>query len=471
MDILSQIVRSKQREIEDYPPPPLPATSPPHRGGIAFYERLATAKAVGRPFFIAEFKRKSPSEGWIDQKASVFEQINRYVELGADAVSVLTDGPFFGGSYEDLALASQTLRGTGVLLLQKDFILSPAQIHRAKAHGADIILLIASILSPGKLDFLRKTAESLGMGVLVEVHDEVELERVGSLEFPVLGINNRDLKTFRTSLNRTNVLAEKQRQTGRGRMVIAESGVLDSRHLQMLRRNADGFLIGTGLMRSFSAGGGQTTLEQYFRCDGRLLFKACGIRRGEQLARLTGAGLDFLGINFSPLSRRKYVGSLNLSQSVGCAVAVFYKNTPEEIEDILHRYPFATVQLYAGDVSPQFVCSLKQRVLLAANISLEADWNRIMAEQIAPYAAHVDCFILDGASPGSGERIEAKIPANFPYPFLLAGGLQEHNLGWALSHPNCIGVDIASGIETEGDVDEEKVRRIVRALATRKSGS
>jgi indole-3-glycerol phosphate synthase/phosphoribosylanthranilate isomerase len=467
MDILSQIVQSKQREIASWELPQAGARA--HcDGGIAFYEKLAAAKAAGRPFFISEFKRKSPSEGWIVEGASVAEQVRRYVEAGADAVSVLTDGPFFGGCYEDLAMASHELRGSGVLLLQKDFILSPAQIHRAKAHGADIILLIAAILSPEKLDFLRKTAESLGMGVLVEVHDESELDRVESLDFPVLGINNRDLKTFRTSLNRTNVLAKKQRARGRRRWVVAESGVLDYRHLQMLRRNADGFLIGTGLMRSFAAGGGQA-LDEHFQCGGRLLFKACGIRDGHQLERLANAGPDFLGLNFSPMSKRRYAGPLPPAELTGRSVAVFYQNSPEEILEVLSKCPFPMVQLYAGDVPPAFLLGLKQRVMLAVKIPAGADWDCVMAEQIDPYAAHVDCFVLDGAHPGSGERIRSEIPADFPYPFLLAGGLQEHNLGLAKAHPQCIGVDIASGIETDGRVDEEKIRRIA-ALATRRSG-
>ena len=212
-----------------------------------FYRSLAAARTQGEPFFIAEFKRKSPSEGWINRDADVCDQVQHYARAGARAVSVLTDSHFFGGSYDDLQQAAITLHempGEAPLLLQKDFILDPIQIYLARLHGADIILLIAAILSTERLRMLRHTAESLGMGALVEVHNREELENIRHLDFPVLGINNRDLNTFRTALNRVNVLA---RLAGK-RFIIAESGIQDYRDFQAVRR-ADGFLIGTGLMR------------------------------------------------------------------------------------------------------------------------------------------------------------------------------------------------------------------------------
>lgn len=257
MSILAKIVESKKGEIKQLHKqhdlaalqmqfPENASTTP------LFYRRLAEARAAGQPFFITEFKRKSPSEGWINQHANLPAQVLAYAQAGAGAISVLTDEPFFGGSYDDLQLAAQTLanlkRSTSKaqtpLLLQKDFVLDPIQIYLARLHGADLILLIAAILEPDRLDFLRKTAESLGMGVLVEVHDAEELHKIHHLDFPVLGVNNRDLRTFRTALNRVNVVGVKAKP----RLLIAESGIRDYRDFQMVRC-ADGFLIGTGLDR------------------------------------------------------------------------------------------------------------------------------------------------------------------------------------------------------------------------------
>ena len=239
MNILSQIVAVKKQEIAELYQQhdlstlqakcaELSAQTPTH--SPLFYEALTKSRNAGQPFFITEFKRKSPSEGWIDQYADLPEQLEAYIRAGAGAISVLTDTQFFGGSYADLQLASETLRrqpsGARPLLLQKDFILDPIQIYLARLQGADIILLIAAILEADELDALKQTAAALGMGVLVEVHDQEELDKIQHLDFPVLGINNRDLKTFRTALNRVNVLrlAEKSAE----RFIISESGIRDS---------------------------------------------------------------------------------------------------------------------------------------------------------------------------------------------------------------------------------------------------
>jgi len=296
-----------------------------------------------------------------------------------------------------------------------------------------------------------------------------------------LGVNNRDLKTFRTALNRANVL---KKQAG-GRFVIAESGIRDYRDFQAVR-HADGFLIGTGLMRGsadfqvrqddflkqadFQA---RATFPEHFQSRGKLLFKACGIRTPEMLAAfsdevtrsrpVTANHPDFVGINFSPVSKRRadaQTCAVFKTAQASNVMAVFYKNTESDIRDILGKFPFRSVQLYADDVTPEFVRSLKQRVVLALQVRETAD-----LQKLEPFAADVDFFILDGATPGSGQRIGAAIPADFSYPFLLAGGLHEGNLEAILDYENCIGVDIASGIETEGRVDFGKIQTIGRRLA------
>jgi indole-3-glycerol phosphate synthase len=507
-NILDKIVEQKHLEIkalhEKYALSALQkATFVENAPKPAFYIRLQAAKDARKPFFITEFKRKSPSEGWINQHADLPTQIRAYTQAGASAISVLTDTQFFGGSYEDLKLAVSTVREVESrvekeveivekeveqeveiverkvemvernfnyrpLILQKDFILDPIQIHLAKLHGADLILLIAAILSPERLDFLRKIAESIGLGVLVEVHDEEELDKIQHLDFPVLGVNNRDLKTFRTSLNRGNYLQKK----ANGRLLIAESGVQFYRDFQAVR-GADGFLIGTGLMRQTEALEQQknsesgTFFENFFAVKGKMLVKACGIRSEELLKEETA---DYLGINFSPVSKRKI--DLDLLRNLGKssdgvtlnhpdtslpenAVALFYKNTEAEIRAILAEFPFKIVQLYAEDVTPSFVRSLKKKVILAAAIRKESD-----LETLEAFAAEVDFYILDGAMPGSGQLGDVMIPKDFPYPFLLAGGIKLENLSLAEKFDNCIGVDIASGIETDGKIDAIKILEI-----------
>lgn len=417
----------------------------------SFYRALSAARKQGRPFLIAEFKRKSPSEGWINREADLSRQVLGYAASGASAVSVLTDTDFFGGSYADLQQAARVLNPEenpqAPLLLQKDFILDPIQIYLARLHGANIILLIAAILAPERLAMLRHTAEQLGMGVLVEVHDREELEKIKHLDFPVLGINSRDLRTFRTALNRVNVLA---RLAG-SRYIIAESGIRDYRDTQIVRR-ADGFLIGTSLMKKHSGNEDRFALFQ-----DRMLFKACGIRTADLLDQGIA---DFTGVNFSPVSKRRIDPELLENRNIPeHAVAVFYKNTGEEIREILARFPFRIVQLYAGDFEPELLRSLRQKIFLACRVREPAD-----LEQLETYAADVDLFILDSAAPGSGTRIDTSLLLNFPYPFLLAGGLHAGNLETAAMLLNCIGADIASGIETDGCVDRGKMRAVAQRL-------
>jgi anthranilate synthase/phosphoribosyltransferase len=450
LHFLDRIVAHKQLEIkllyEQHALEELRGSVQPTPRG--FYARMAAARGASRPFFIFEFKRRSPSEGWIAQHADVSAQVRHYAESGASAVSVLTDGEFFGGSYADLRAARAALGDApdAVLLLQKDFVLDPIQIFLARQAGADLILLIAAILPADRLQALREVAESLGMGVLVEVHDQAELDAVQHLDFPVLGVNNRDLRTFRTALNRANVLGGQ----ARGRAVVAESGVHDYRDFAVVQR-ADGFLIGTSLMRQ--------VVPTFGVVRGGLL-KACGIRTVDLLRQVGLA--DFVGINFSPVSKRRVEESV-LTEAGGLpegAVAVFYKNSADDIREVLSRWPFRWVQVYAGDVSPEVVRSLRAKVILAVRVGAPAD-----LEMVEDYASDVDFFILDGAAPGSGQGVPAGlIPTDFPYPFLLAGGIGADNALIFKQYKNCLGVDVASGIETDGAVDATKIAALRAAL-------
>ncbi len=465
MNILAQIVAHKHLEIkslyEKYDLNTLRSQTPLSTEKPLFYQSLAESAHTREPFFIAEFKRRSPSEGWINAKANLPSQVRAYAQAGARAISVLTDTRFFGGAYEDLKVASQTISSLPErpLLLQKDFILDPIQLYLAKQAGADLILLIAAILSAEQLMALQQLAESIGLGVLVEVHDMAEYQKIQHLPFPVLGVNNRDLKTFRTALNRVNTF----RAVAETRFIIAESGIKNAMDFQMVR-DADGFLIGTGLMQEADIH--QKTFKTHFHTQGKKLFKACGIRTPDVFQD----GLaDFLGVNFSPLSKRR--PTVDFLQKISAfrpfpgfktseAVAVFYQNPLSEIKEILEHYPFKTIQVYAEEHSPEQVRGFKQKVILAAKIRQEKD-----LEQLEAYAADVDCFILDGPLPGSGEPIGIRIPTDFPYPFLLAGGLHAQNLDQISAYQHCIGVDIASGIETNQVVDVEKLHKIKEKLA------
>jgi indole-3-glycerol phosphate synthase len=195
---------------------------------------------------IAEFKRRSPSLGIIRDDLSADEVARCYERGGACAISVLTDEEFFGGSIVDLRVARSS---TNLPLLRKDFIIDPIQIYEAAITGADAVLLIVAALDNTSLKDLRSLAEDeLGLDALVEVHSSEELNCALNADAKIIGVNNRDLRTFRSSLDTSERLIA---EAPRDRILISESGlqsVKDLRHLQALGFRA--FLIGEALMRA-----------------------------------------------------------------------------------------------------------------------------------------------------------------------------------------------------------------------------
>ena len=192
---------------------------------------------------IAEFKRKSPSAGAI-RDDDPGARARAYRDAGASAISVLTDPDAFGGSLEDLQAASVA---SSLPILMKDFVVHPAQIRAGCAAGASAVLLIVRCLDDSRLHHLYGEVRSLGLDVLVEVHDAAELDRALALDDAIVGINNRDLDTLETDRRRAAALLPR---VPPGRIAVAESGYLEPAHLGELRERADAVLIGTALMRA-----------------------------------------------------------------------------------------------------------------------------------------------------------------------------------------------------------------------------
>ena len=213
-----------------------------------FYKSILQSKL--KPGVIAEIKKASPSKGVIREDFKPEEIASSYERSGASCISVLTDKRFFQGSYEIL----QEVRGaTNLPLLCKDFIISAYQIYKARVSGADAILLIAAILSDDDLVYLKKIADNLKMSVLVEVHDAQELERILSFNsFDLIGINNRDLKTFKTDLKTSIEIMSKYTDifSKNNILSISESGINNSEDLKTLDSiGIKGVLIGERFMR------------------------------------------------------------------------------------------------------------------------------------------------------------------------------------------------------------------------------
>ncbi len=251
MSILDEIVAHKRTELAAaqarLPAPEMArralACREPLRG---FRRALATGAA---PRVVAELKRRSPSRGEIRPDFDPVAIAKAYAESGAAALSILTDARYFGGSLEFLRLARDAV---ALPLLRKDFVLEAYQIDEARLHGADAVLLIAAVLAPEELARLRRHAAALGLDALVEVHDEGELDAALGAGAELVGINNRDLKTFVTDLAVTERLAAR---VPAGIVCVAESGISGPEDVRRLERaGAHAFLVGESLMREADPG-------------------------------------------------------------------------------------------------------------------------------------------------------------------------------------------------------------------------
>ncbi len=256
MDILQRIVEAKRLEVEalrpraralrdaaEAAPPPRPFADALRRGGEVA--------------LIAEIKRRSPSAGWIRPDAVVREVASAYEAAGAAALSVLTDGEFFGGSLEDLREARAAVE---LPVLRKDFVLDPVQVWEARAAGADAVLLIVRILEDEELADLHGLAAELGLGVLVEAHTEAEVDRALAAGAEVIGVNNRDLATFHTDLS---VVLGLVGRLPSGCTLVAESGIRTPEDVDRLgAAGIHAILVGESLMRAPDIGAAAATLAR-----------------------------------------------------------------------------------------------------------------------------------------------------------------------------------------------------------------
>jgi len=249
MTLLDEIIAYKRREVisckELFPIKELEKNS--------FFSRevLSLKASVLSPYktgIIAEFKRKSPSKGIINNHTFVDDVTQSYAASGASGLSILTDFNFFGGSIDDLMIARQTNQ---IPILRKEFIIDEYQLIEAKAYGADAILLIAAVLNKLEISDLYKASKSLGLEVLVEIYDKEEIEKING-NADLIGINNRNLKTFEVNLEHSKDLVK---MLPKELPKIAESGISSPDTIKDLRKNGfDGFLIGENFMKTSNPG-------------------------------------------------------------------------------------------------------------------------------------------------------------------------------------------------------------------------
>lgn len=249
MNILNKIITDKKKEValkkSIIPVSQLEATA-------LFNSRTYSMSKLLRNSFtgiIAEHKRRSPSKPVINFNHSVEDIVSGYQNAGVSGISVLTDGKYFGGNLDDLIIAKAT---STVPLLRKEFIIDEYQIIEAKANGADAILLIAAILTRSEIKLLSELAQSLGLEVLLEIHNTEELDKSIMHSLDMIGVNNRDLKTFETSIEISKNIASKIPDEF---VKVSESGISTIETVKELQQSGfQGFLIGEHFMKSENPG-------------------------------------------------------------------------------------------------------------------------------------------------------------------------------------------------------------------------
>jgi len=412
--------------------------------------RRSLRAALARPGarFIMEVKKASPSAGTL---SGVEADAQALAYAGAaDAISVLTDGPFFGGSLDDLRKVRAVYGGP---ILAKDFIVDPRQVAEARAAGADAVLAMLSVLGDEEARAVIAAAGALAMDVLVEAHDEGELRRAIALGAPLIGINNRNLRTLEVDLAVTERLAP---LVPPDRLIVAESGISNRADVSRLAPFADAFLVGTALMRAARPAEAARALA-----FGRV--KVCGLTNAADLdmaarAGATHAGFVMVAGTPRAVTPAKAEAILAAAKSTPRIVGIFRDADPGEVNAAARRLGLHAVQLHGGEEVD--AC----RVLLPAETEIWAAAT-VGAGAIGPRAG-ADRVLFDSGPGGTGRTFDWSRVAGRPElkRGLVAGGLDPANAA-AAARLGAYALDVGSGLEAvPGWKDSHRTAAFFEAL-------
>ena len=443
-------------------------------------EALALPSDTGFPFeaalrqqdfnFICEVKKASPSKGIIAEHFPYLDIAKEYEVAGAAAISVLTEPDFFKGDKKYLQEIANTVK---IPVLRKDFIIDEYQIYQAKVWGASAILLICACLDVPTLTKFRELADSLGLSSLVEAHDEHEVQMAIDCGARIIGVNNRNLKDFTVDVQNSVRLRNLVQDDV---IFVSESGLETPEDIQVLRDNNIGVaLMGETFMRS------PNKVEKLTYLYGPTYYtpkvKMCGISKVETIPAVVEAKPDYMGLVFAPSKRQVTVEQAKIlieelhkqcinhyDTKVVKTVGVFVNETLDNLVRIADTANLDAVQLH-GDEDETFIQSLKERtnveVWKAIQIRTAADtekWIDSSADMLLFDAYHKD------ERGGTGEVFDWSSLDAFERPFMLAGGIDSTNVARAIRTVRPYGIDISSGIETNGMKDDKKITAFTKIV-------
>ena len=427
--------------------------------------------------FICEVKKASPSKGIIAEHFPYLDIAKEYEVAGAAAISVLTEPDFFKGDKKYLQEIASTVK---IPVLRKDFIIDEYQIYQAKVWGASAILLICACLDVPTLTKFRELADSLGLSSLVEAHDEHEVQMAIDCGARIIGVNNRNLKDFTVDVQNSVRLRNHVQDDV---IFVSESGLETPEDIQVLRDNNIGVaLMGETFMRS------PNKVEKLAYLYGPTYYtpkvKMCGISQIETIPAVVEAKPDYMGLVFAPSKRqvtvaqaktlveelhkgyaKKYSSDTEQDKDDTIkTVGVFVNETVDNLVTIANEANLDAVQLH-GDEDEAFIQSLKERtnveVWKAVQIQSAADaeaWIDSSADMLLFDAYHKD------ERGGTGEVFDWSCLDAFERPFMLAGGIDCTNVARAIRTVRPYGIDISSGIETNGVKDDVKITAFTKIV-------
>jgi indole-3-glycerol phosphate synthase/phosphoribosylanthranilate isomerase len=445
---------------------------------------------------IAEVKRASPSKGLLAERFDPVARARAYTAGGAAAISVLTEPDFFLGSLDDLSAVRAAVDAP---VLRKDFLLDPYQVYEARAAGADAVLLICALLDDATLRDLLALARSLEMEALIEAHNADEARRAVAAGADVIGVNSRDLRTFAVD---SDVVRRLRPLVSADRIFVAESGIGDVLGAARARVfGADAILVGEALMRSeapeklarglSSAPGG--AMAQFFSATGDPYVKICGLKTAEQVRAVIELGAEAFGLVFASSRRQVTPEHARTLVEAACshsalapplprkgegvrgrgplAIGVFVNEPVERIAAIAATVGLDAVQL-SGDESPE-TCTMVANttglpVLRAFRLRTADDLTLLDEYALAGAILMLDTPANDGSYGGTGQTGDWRLAAEAArrWPIILAGGLTPDNLAAALTAVAPRGVDVSSGVETDGAKDATKIAHFLRVART-----
>ncbi len=434
--------------------------------------------------FICEVKKASPSKGVIAKEFPYQDIAKAYESSGAAAISCLTEPYFFLGSNEYLKAIAANV---SIPVLRKDFTVDARMIYEVKVLGASAVLLICSILNDEELSEYVHLAHALGLSALVEAHDADEIDRALAAGARIIGVNNRNLATF--EVDTTNSL--RLRKRAKDVLFVSESGIKTREDVAQLESiGVDAVLIGETLMRSTnkaktlsilrgdcpsdtahdaepntaaSSANTQTTCSDYLRnaspTTERTYIKTCGMTRLEDIAAVNEAHPDMCGfiIDF-PKSKRSVSAEqqIELASRLDptiCSVGVFVDTPINQIVALAQIGSIQAIQLH-GNEDEDYIAHLRKQCTLPIIKAFQIKTTNDLAKAEASSA---DMVLLDSGQ-GSGKSFDWSLLKTFTRPYLLAGGLNPQTIPKALNNLNPWGVDLSSGLETNGLKDREKIQ-------------